>query len=286
MKNRRGQEVLMWALIGIVALILTGIIVLIIYSSAQKSAQDNVVLYIIDNSTMPNTTVPIPNTSYIETPNISNVTNNNNISPPIIIFSQNISNTSNTNISNISNTSSNDSVFVNAMLNLSNQMMTMLNTSVNATFIPSNCTWHLPYPDPTCTPGIILTHNTSLICIPGYATSVRNVSQATKDKVYKMYGISTHITGEWEIDHLIPLSLGGSNDIANLWPEPSKPYPGFYQKDRVEQYFYNEVCAGRMSLDIAQMEIVNNWVPYLSQTTNTVVNNVIVDTTVGDQVVE
>ncbi len=42
-----------------------------------------------------------------------------------------------------------------------------------------------------------------------------------------------------EVDHLTPLEdltpleVGGSNDLANQWPEAAEPRPGFHEKDQV-----------------------------------------------------
>lgn len=47
----------------------------------------------------------------------------------------------------------------------------------------------------------------------------RNVSTQTKRKVYDSYSIPETERSEYTIDHLIPLSMGGSNEIANLWPQ-------------------------------------------------------------------
>jgi hypothetical protein len=38
------------------------------------------------------------------------------------------------------------------------------------------------YPNPTLTPGAVLTTDASTICVPGYVSSVRDVSTATKDR--------------------------------------------------------------------------------------------------------
>ncbi|MGA9546823.1 MAG: hypothetical protein WBS14_03975, partial [Rhodomicrobium sp.] len=40
------------------------------------------------------------------------------------------------------------------------------------------------YPNPTLTPGAVLTADASTICTPGYASGVRDVSAATKKQVY------------------------------------------------------------------------------------------------------
>jgi hypothetical protein len=61
------------------------------------------------------------------------------------------------------------------------------------------------------------------------------------------------------VDHLISLELGGSNEIANLWPQPAEPHPGFHEKDKVENYMHEQVCSGAISLQQAQTDIANNW---------------------------
>jgi hypothetical protein len=67
---------------------------------------------------------------------------------------------------------------------------------------------------------------------------------------------------------LISLELGGSNDIANLWPEAASPTPGFHQKDQVENYLHDQVCAGKISLSEAQEEIATNWLTVYQQMNN------------------
>ncbi len=124
----------------------------------------------------------------------------------------------------------------------------------------SDCQIQGPFPDKTCTPGdIIPTASKDQICIPGYSKNVRNVPQEEKNQVYQEYGILSHQKGEYEVDHLIPLELGGSNDISNLWPEAAAPIPGFHEKDTVENLLHDQVCSGNLTLQQAQQEISNNW---------------------------
>lgn len=47
----------------------------------------------------------------------------------------------------------------------------------------------------------------------------RNVSREQKEKIYNLYRIPVNCRGRYTIDHFIPLSIGGDNSDANLWPE-------------------------------------------------------------------
>jgi hypothetical protein len=114
--------------------------------------------------------------------------------------------------------------------------------------------------DTACTPGDILPNVTKAdICKSGYASSVRNVPDSEKNNVYAEYGIRSHSSGQYEVDHLVSLELGGSNDISNLWPEAASPKPGFHEKDKVENYLHDQVCSGAVSLTEAQIKIATDW---------------------------
>lgn len=115
--------------------------------------------------------------------------------------------------------------------------------------------------DTACTPGqVVSTLTKEVLCSASFSTkSIRNVPTSVKNQVYAEYGITSHSPGEYEVDHLISLELGGSNDIANLWPEAADPRPGFHEKDLVENYLHKQVCDGAITLEEAQSEIANNW---------------------------
>jgi hypothetical protein len=122
----------------------------------------------------------------------------------------------------------------------------------------ARCTYRGQLPDPACTPGASFAGvPAATVCRRGYARSVRNVPYAVKRRVYREYGILRHPRGAYEVDHLIPLELGGSNVIANLWPQPA---PGFRVKDGLENALHDLVCSGRLRLGVAQREIARNWV--------------------------
>ena len=125
----------------------------------------------------------------------------------------------------------------------------------------SGCAVQGSLPDPSCTPGAVFATATSgQICVRGYSKGVRAVTVKTKRAVYAEYGLAyPQKSGAYEADHFIPLELGGSNDLANLFPEAASPTPGFHEKDLVENYLHNEVCAGRLPLSNAQQAIVDDW---------------------------
>jgi hypothetical protein len=118
-------------------------------------------------------------------------------------------------------------------------------------------------PDPHCTPGSVDPAITqadigSTICRPGYTAKVRppssETSKAKYDVAYPAYGIPGRDTSE--LDHLVSLELGGSNDITNLWPEVgSLPNP----KDKVENALHRAVCDGKVTLRAAQQAIASDW---------------------------
>jgi hypothetical protein len=120
---------------------------------------------------------------------------------------------------------------------------------------------HDALPDAACTPGAIFPDASSeQICKPGYSSSVRNVPAEVTREVYASYGVVERSPGHYEVDHLVPLEIGGSNDIANLWPQAAEPPPGFHEKDRVENYLHDPVCAGHMQLIDAQRMAATDWV--------------------------
>jgi hypothetical protein len=132
--------------------------------------------------------------------------------------------------------------------------------------IHGHCSYrdHAQLPDPRCTPGSIDPAVTqaglrSTICKKGWTATVRPPEAQTErfkyDVAYPAYG--TPRSKRTELDHLVPLELGGSNDATNLWPEyPPTPNP----KDKVEDALNAAVCAGRVTLAAAQDAIASDWI--------------------------
>src|SRR5215475_6927950 len=116
-------------------------------------------------------------------------------------------------------------------------------------------------PDPKLTPGDTFDVTPEDVCVPGYAKKVRAVPAWLKRRAYAEYGITQYKTGDYEVDHLIPLSLGGSNSIRNLWPQSTKTSLwNSYVKDALERKLHKLVCAGQLDLQTAQREIASDWI--------------------------
>jgi hypothetical protein len=130
-------------------------------------------------------------------------------------------------------------------------------------------------PDSACSPGAVLTTNTKVICVSGYTKTVRNVSTATKKKVFKEYDISYTQHSNYEVDHIISLELGGSNDTSNLYPESYLIKDNARVKDKFENYLHKEVCNGTIAIDEAQKEISSDWLTYYQQRVLGVKNSIL-----------
>ncbi len=116
-------------------------------------------------------------------------------------------------------------------------------------------------PDASRTPGDVLPVTKDDVCVAGYSQKVRNVPSAAKPQVYASYGITSHKPGEYEVDHLISLELGGSNSVRNLWPESYVTSPWNARvKDALENELHRQVCEGKITLKQAQDLIAHNWI--------------------------
>lgn len=126
----------------------------------------------------------------------------------------------------------------------------------------SGCIANQALPDSSCTPGAVFNVSTATVCTVGYTTKVRDVPLSEKKQVFKEYGISYSLHANYEVDHLISLEVGGSNDISNLWPESYVIGNGSHTKDGFENYLHSQVCKGNISLAEAQSEIATDWFKY------------------------
>jgi hypothetical protein len=118
-------------------------------------------------------------------------------------------------------------------------------------------------PDRACSPGAYYSGLTSaVICSAGFRTGpIRNVPDSVQSAVEREHGMPARSYGRAiEIDHIVSLELGGSNDIANLFPEPGSGAASYHEKDRLENRLHDVVCRGQMGLRGAQLAIASDWI--------------------------
>lgn len=110
-------------------------------------------------------------------------------------------------------------------------------------------------PDRRCSPGAYYQRVTDDVsCSVGFDPArIRHVTAAVKRAVDRGYRIGHRRTGP--IGYVVPLELGGSNDIANLYAMSS----GAPAKTKLVHELHAMVCIGETDLQIARQQIASNW---------------------------
>jgi hypothetical protein len=102
------------------------------------------------------------------------------------------------------------------------------------------------------------------ICAADFESSVKPVAKWQRDQALERYGKRPEdFTGE--LDHLIPIGLGGTNDPDNLWPIPSSTTMGPDQKRALDLKLHQLVCDKTLKLKDAQDAIKKDWVKAYAQ---------------------
>jgi hypothetical protein len=98
----------------------------------------------------------------------------------------------------------------------------------------------------------------SCVLVESAAPSSGRRRPTARALVYRRYGLrGSHRFPEWEVDRRVPLELGGSNAITNLWPEHHPQ-----AKDRLENRFHDRVCTHQITLARAQAIFKSDWRPH------------------------
>jgi hypothetical protein len=116
-------------------------------------------------------------------------------------------------------------------------------------------------PDPTLTPGAVRTTNIGEVCSAS-TRDLRHWSRERDDHVMAEYGLPEGAHPQFEVDHLIPLCLGGADSDANLWPEPRRsiePTWNAERKDELEALLCHRACTGELDIGEAQQMIADDW---------------------------
>jgi hypothetical protein len=97
------------------------------------------------------------------------------------------------------------------------------------------------------------------VCRLRYTRTVRppqDWSHAVKERLLLEQRLPGRLQ-DYELDHLIPLGLGGApRDPANLWLQP---WPEARQKDKEEVDLHAAVCSGRLTLEEARQRMRGEW---------------------------
>ena len=101
------------------------------------------------------------------------------------------------------------------------------------------------------------------ICVTGYTKTVRpstSYTNGVKLKLLREAEIDQSHIGEYELDHIIPLAIGGHpRKLSNLQLQPWDGEQGANKKDGLERRLQSLVCRGALSLLEAQRCVAENW---------------------------
>ena len=122
-------------------------------------------------------------------------------------------------------------------------------------------------PNPMLTPGAVRVVSQSVLCTTS-TKLVRHTTTDTKHAVYTEYGIKPKLDANctgvahscYEIDHLIPLEIGGDDVKSNLWPQAYDGVNNAHDKDKLENYLHKQICANKITMQQAQTCITKDWI--------------------------
>ncbi|MCB0348534.1 MAG: hypothetical protein KDD37_06840 [Bdellovibrionales bacterium] len=105
------------------------------------------------------------------------------------------------------------------------------------------------HPDQTLTPGSLCTKPTEYRYKERIPYCERNVDTSLKYEIIHTYENEYDFTvgnnrSRYKIDHYIPLCMGGSNEVDNLWPQEKRVYE---ITDPLEQKLCNKIAANKIT---------------------------------------
>ena len=118
----------------------------------------------------------------------------------------------------------------------------------------------LTIPDPRLTPGAIRPVAVAELCREDGKDFDPEVPASVQQAVFQEYGMARDRAGEYQVDYLVSPQLGGTDSLANLWPQPYRARVwNARAKDTLEQRLRGMVCAGQIDLPEAQEAIRADW---------------------------
>lgn len=117
-------------------------------------------------------------------------------------------------------------------------------------------------PNKNLTGGSVRTVKPDEAC--GQARPYRQpMMRARQNEVLQRYGLPPGAHPDYEIDHLIPLCLGGSDDPSNTWPQPQRSIEETWNadaKDRLERRMCDMVSSRQIDMVTAQEAFASDWI--------------------------
>lgn len=127
-------------------------------------------------------------------------------------------------------------------------------------------------PDPNLTPGatdpeVSAANVKESICkvthftwTEGHMPPASFLENIEKEQL-KAYRYEDSNLKHYQMDHLIPLSLGGNpTDPKNIWPQVLVTKWSARRKDYLEEVMHDKVCKGELTLAEAQDVFRTNWI--------------------------
>jgi hypothetical protein len=116
------------------------------------------------------------------------------------------------------------------------------------------------FPNRTLTPGAARSVAQQDVCVADDNDPAWLLPASVEHEVLREYGITDSRAKDYQLDYLIPPSLGGTPDIQNVWPQPySNLGWNAHAKDELENRLRQLVCEGRLTLPQAQRDISGDW---------------------------
>jgi hypothetical protein len=93
-----------------------------------------------------------------------------------------------------------------------------------------------------------------------YSKRHRHTTAEEKQAAYDAYHVE-RAGRDFEVDHRVPLCLGGGDVEENLWPQEGSAHPSYHDKDRLEDRICEMVCRDHsMSLQDGQAIFLGDWI--------------------------
>ena len=89
--------------------------------------------------------------------------------------------------------------------------------------------------------------------------TIRHIEQSERIQAFKNAGIDLKESDEYEWDHRISLTVGGSNHISNMMLQSYRNRCNAHDKDKLEVRLHSLICHDKVAVIEAQEALYNRW---------------------------